>query len=107
MTYRREVHRTLKFGTLDAFIELQKEKNALLSEAGCTPYRVWAPAFGELHHLVLEATFPSLAVYEEEGTAIRAVARVSAIDREQIDLVMPGTARDQLSKVTLDTGGAI
>jgi hypothetical protein len=94
----------LKYGTLAKFVELQKEKNSLLVAAGCTPYRVWAPAFGELHHLVLEAAFTSLAQYEEEGVAIQALGRVGEIDREQIDLVMPGTARDQLSKVTLDTG---
>jgi hypothetical protein len=102
--YRREVHRTLRFGSFAPFIELQKEKNKLLAEAGCTPYRVWSPAFGELHHLVLEATFPSLAAYEEEGKVIAGLGRISGIDGEQIQFVMPGTAADRLSKVVLEPG---
>jgi hypothetical protein len=102
--YRREVHRTLRYGTLGRFLELQAEKNKLLTEAGCTPYRVWAPAFGELHHLVLEATFDSLAAYEREGVTISGLGRLGAIDAEAIGLVMPGTAADRLSKVALEPG---
>jgi hypothetical protein len=70
-----------------------------LAEAGCTPYTVWCPAFGELHHLVLEATFDSLKAYEAEGTTISDVEGIAGVDAEQIALVRPGTARDQLSKV--------
>jgi len=105
VTYRREVHRTLKFGTLATFVQLQREKNELLAKAGCTPYRVWAPAFGELHHLVLEASFSSLAAFEEEGHTIGQLDGIVEIDRQQIELVMPGTAFDKLSKVTLETEG--
>jgi hypothetical protein len=102
--YRREVHRTLRYGTLGRFLELQAEKNKLLTEAGCTPYRVWAPAFGELHHLVLEASFASLAAYEAEGKVVSGLGRIAEIDSEQIQLVMPGSAADKLSKVALEPG---
>ena len=92
-------------GPSPTFLELQREKNKLLAEAGCTPYTVWCPAFGELHHLVLEASFPSLAAYEEEGKTIGGLSRVGAIDAELIELVMPGTASDRLSKVILEAEG--
>jgi hypothetical protein len=105
-TYRREVHRTLKFGTAGAFTALQAEKNKLLVEAGCTPYKVWCPAFGELHHLVLEATFTSLDAYEAQDRIIGGLGRVKAIDAQLIEHVMPGTAYDKLSKVVLDTEDA-
>jgi hypothetical protein len=105
MTYRREVHRTLRYGTLPRFLELQREKNKLLLEAGCTPYAVWCPAFGELHHLVLEASFASLGAYEDEGTIIGGLPRVGEIDASLIELVMPGTASDKLSKVILQPAG--
>lgn len=101
MNYRREVHRTLKFGTAATFTSLQAEKNKLLVEADCTPYTVWCPAFGELHHMVLEARFPSLEAYEAEDRIIAGLDRVKAIDAQLIECVMPGTAYDKLSKVVL------
>jgi hypothetical protein len=99
MPYRREVHRTLEYGKLPAFLELQRAKNKLIAEAGGTPYSVWCPAFGELHHLVLEATFASLAAYEAESAVIARVEEIAGLDAEQIGLVRPGTASDRLSKV--------
>ena len=105
--YRREVHRTLQFGTAGAFTALQAEKNKLLVESGCTPYKVWCPAFGELHHMVLEATFPTMEAFEAEGRIIAGLERVAEIDAQLISHVMPGTAFDKLSKVVLDTDEAV
>lgn len=104
--YRREVHRTLKFGTAATFTALQAEKNKLLVEAGCTPYKVWCPAFGELHHMVLEATFATMEAFETEGKVIGGLERVAEIDAQLIECVMPGSAFDKLSKVVLDTEDA-
>lgn len=104
MTYRREVHRSLRYGTVGTFLELQREKNKLLAEAGCTAYTVWCPAFGELHHLVLEASWPSLAAYEAESATVATLERVRSIDAEQIQLVVQGSAADKLSKVILEAG---
>jgi hypothetical protein len=106
--YRREVHRIVKFGAAGAFAALQAEKNKLLVEAGCTPYKVWCPAFGELGHLVLEASFPTMEAFEVEGKVIGGLERIGAIDAQLTELVLPGTdtAFDKLSKVVLDTEDA-
>ena len=103
MTYRHQILRNLKFGTLPTFVAAEKEKNALRVQAGLTPYAIWAPAFGGLHHLVLEAEFESMAAFEAEHVAGKALAGVAELNAQQLGCVIEGTAADQLQRLTLDS----
>jgi hypothetical protein len=101
VTYRHQILRNLKFGTLPVFVAAEKEKNALRIEAGLTPYTIWSPAFGGLHHLVLEAQFDSMAAFEAEHVAGKSLPGIGEINARQLDCVIEGTAMDQLQRVTL------
>jgi len=101
MSYRHQVLRNLKFGTLPRFVQAQKDKNALLSEHGLTPYAIWSPAFGGLHHLVLEASFASMADFEKEHQAQKTIPGYAELNATQLECVLPGTASDALQRVTL------
>lgn len=100
-TYRHQVLRNLKFGTLPTFMAAQEKKNALLAEHGLTPYAVWAPAFGGLHHMVLEAHFESMAAFETEHLAQKKIDGMAALNAEQLECTIPGTAHDQLQRLGL------
>lgn len=100
-TYRHQVLRNLKFGTLPTFMAAQEKKNALLAEHGLTPYAVWAPAFGGLHHMVLEAHFESMAAFETEHLASKKIEGMAALNAEQLECTIPGTAHDQLQRLGL------
>lgn len=101
MTYRHQILRNLKFGTLPAFVAAEKEKNALRTAAGLTPYAIWSPAFGGLHHLVLEAQFESMAAFESEHLAGKSLTGMAEINARQLECVIEGTALDRLQRVTL------
>ena len=101
MTYRHQIQRNLKFGTLPTFVAAEKEKNALRIAAGLTPYTIWSPAFGGLHHLVLEAHFDSMAAFESEHLAGKSLPGIAEINARQLDCVLEGTALDRLQRVTL------
>lgn len=101
MTYRHQILRNLKFGTLPTFVAAEKEKNALRIDAGLTPYTIWSPAFGGLHHLVLEAQFDSMAAFESEHVAGKSLQGMAEINARQLECVIEGTAMDQLQRVTL------
>jgi len=101
LTYRHQVLRNLAFGTLPRFTQLQREKNALLVAAGLTPYAIWAPAFGGLHHLVVEASFASMAAFEAEHLATKELAGFAALNAAQLECVLPGTAEDRLQRLGL------
>ncbi|MFD3486160.1 hypothetical protein [Streptomyces sp. NPDC058665] len=103
MTYRHQILRNLAFGTLPAFTRLQEEKNTLLVAAGLTPYAIWAPAFGGLHHLVLEASFASMADFEKEHAATKQIAAMASLNTRQLAFVIPGTAHDGLQRLGLGT----
>lgn len=100
MRYRHQVLRNLRFGTLATFKELQAAKNALLVEAGLTPYDIWAPAFGGLHHMVLEAEFDSMADFEREWAAAKALDGYGELNASQLECVIPGTAEDRLQRLS-------
>jgi hypothetical protein len=102
VTYRHQVFRNLAYGTLPKFMALQREKNELYESHGLTPYRVWAPAFGGLHHMVLEAEFPSMAEFEREHGVAKGVARIAEINAAQLAYVIEGTATDTLQRLGLD-----
>jgi hypothetical protein len=104
MTYRHQIMRNLKFGTLPVFTKLQQQKNDLLVEAGLTPYAIWAPAFGGLHHLVLEAGFESMAAFEAEHLATKKIAGMAELNAQQLECVLPGTAEDRLQRLGLAAG---
>ncbi|AQT82329.1 hypothetical protein B1R94_28440 [Mycolicibacterium litorale] len=104
MTYRHQILRNLKFGTLPTFTAAEREKNALRVQAGLTPYSIWAPAFGGLHHLVLEATFESMAAFEVEHVAAKALDGMGALSARQLECVIEGTAEDRLQRLSLDGG---
>jgi hypothetical protein len=101
-TYRHQVLRNLKFGTLPAFMDAQRQKNQLLVEAGLTPYAVYAPAFGGLHHMVLEASFESMAAFEAEHLATKQIDGMAALNAQQLECTIPGTALDHLQRLGLD-----
>ncbi|MFC5750662.1 hypothetical protein [Actinomadura rugatobispora] len=101
LTYRHQIMRNLKFGTLPRFTELQKKKNELLAGAGLTPYDIWAPAFGGLHHLVLEARFESMAAFEAEHLAQKKIEGMATLNAEQLECVIEGTAQDRLQRLGL------
>lgn len=101
MTYRHQILRNLKFGTLPTFVAAEKEKNTLRVQSGLTPYTIWSPAFGGLHHLVLEATFESMAAFEAEHAAAKAIAGMGDLSSRQLVCVIEGTALDQLQRLTL------
>ena len=101
LAYRHQVLRQLNFGTLKEFMELQKQKNALLTANDLTPYTVWAPAFGGLHHMVLEAEFASMAAFETEFAATKAIPELAAINAAQLAFVIPGSAEDRLQRLGL------
>jgi hypothetical protein len=103
LTYRHQILRNLKFGTLPVFTGLQQQKNDLLVEAGLTPYAIWAPAFGGLHHLVLEASFASMAAFETEHLATKKLAGMAKLNAGQLECVIEGTAHDQLQRLGLPT----
>jgi hypothetical protein len=100
-TYRHQVLRNLVFGTLPDFLAAQQEKNALLVANGLTPYAVWAPAFGGLHHMVLEAHFESMAAFEAEHLATKQIEGMAALNARQLECTVPGTAHDQLQRLGL------
>ncbi|MEO3857945.1 hypothetical protein [Acrocarpospora sp. B8E8] len=102
MSYRHQILRNLRYGTLPAFMKLQREKNELYAAEGLTPYRVWAPAFGGLHHLVLEAEFPTMTEFERQHVTAKSVARVAEINAAQLEYVIEGTAEDRLQRLGLD-----
>jgi hypothetical protein len=58
MIYRHQVLRTLRHDALAEFLQLQRDKNTLLADAGLATYSVWAPAFGGLHHLYSSQNSP-------------------------------------------------
>lgn len=101
LTYRHQIFRNLKFGTLPAFMAAQKEKNELLVAAGLTPYAVWAPAFGGLHHMVLEAQFASMAAFEAEHLAQKQIEGMAAINVRQLECTIEGSAEDRLQRLGL------
>jgi hypothetical protein len=101
-TYRHQVLRNLEFGTLPTFMAAQRKKNELLVEAGLTPYAVYAPAFGGLHHMVLEAHFDSMAAFEAEHLATKKIEGMAALNAEQLACTIPGTALDQLQRLGLE-----
>jgi len=100
-SYRHQILRNLHFGTLGAFVEIQKERNELLVAAGLTPYTIYSPAFGGLHHMVLEASFASLADFETEHKATKTLPGYADLGAAQLEYVIPGTASDLLQRVTL------
>jgi|GEM_PF-3652118 len=102
LTYRHQILRNLKFGTLPEFMDAQKKKNALLVAAGLTPYAVYAPAFGGLHHMVLEASFASMADFETEHLAQKRIPEMAALNARQLACVLEATAEDRLQRVGLD-----
>jgi len=106
MSYRHQILRNLKFGTLPKFMEAQREKNALLTAAGLTPYSVWAPAFGGLHHMVLEAHFESMADFERQHLAQKKIPEMAALNATQLECVIEGTAEDRLQRIGLDASDA-
>jgi len=101
LSYRHQILRNLAFGTLPRFTQLQRQKNELLTAAGLTPYAIWAPAFGGLHHLVLEASFESMAAFESEHLATKQLAGLAEINAAQLECVLPGTAEDRLQRLGL------
>lgn len=101
-TYRHQVMRNLKFGSLPTFMTAQRAKNELLLEHGLTPYAVYAPAFGGLHHMVLEASFESMAAFEAEHLKTKQIAGFAALNAEQLECTIPGTALDQLQRLGLE-----
>jgi hypothetical protein len=101
-TYRHQILRNLKLGTLPAFMAAQRKKNALLVEAGLTPYAVYAPAFGGLHHMVLEASFPSMAAFEAEHLASKKLDGLAELNAAQLACVIEGSAQDRLQRLGLD-----
>jgi hypothetical protein len=102
LTYRHQILRQLKYGTLPAFLDAQRKKNALLVEAGLTPYAVYAPAFGGLHHMVLEASFASMAAFETEHLATKGIAGMAELNAAQLACVIEGSAQDHLQRLGLD-----
>jgi hypothetical protein len=100
-SYRHQILRNLHFGTLPRFVELQKQRNELLIGAGLTPYTIFSPAFGGLHHLVLEASFGSLADFEAEHKATKTLEGYADLGASQLECVIEGTASDLLQRVTL------
>jgi hypothetical protein len=102
LTYRHQVLRNLRYGTLPTFLDAQRKKNALLAEAGLTPYAVYAPAFGGLHHLVLEASFASMAAFEAEHQATKKIRGLAELNAEQLACVIEGSAHDRLQRLGLD-----
>jgi hypothetical protein len=101
MIYRHQVLRTLHHDALAEFLQLQREKNTLLAEAGLATYSVWAPAFGGLHHLVLETEFTSMADVEAHQTAAKALDGYGPANAAQMKLVIEGSAADRLIKLSL------
>lgn len=101
-TYRHQVLRNLKFGTLPTFMAAQRKKNELLVANGLTPYAVYAPAFGGLHHMVLEANFESMAAFEAEHLATKKLEGMAALNAEQLECTIPGTAMDHLQRLGLE-----
>ena len=99
--YRHQVLRNLHFGTLATFTSLQEKKNALLAEAGLTPYAIWSPAFGGLHHLTLEASFSSMAEFERQHLASKQIAGYAALNAEQLECVIESSAQDRLQRLSL------
>jgi hypothetical protein len=97
--YRHQIMRNLKFGTLPKFMELQKKKNELLIGAGLTPYDVWAPAFGGLHHMVIEARFESMAAFEAEHLAQKKIEGMAALNAGQLEYVIEGSAEDRFQRL--------
>jgi hypothetical protein len=99
--HQHRVYRNVAYGKAGEFLALQREKNDLLVAAGLTPYTVWAPALGGLHHLVMTAEFPSLAAFQAQGAALRTVAGYGDLNARQLALVIEGTARDEMLKLEL------
>jgi hypothetical protein len=99
--YRHQVLRTLHHDGLAEFLVLQRTKNELLASADLATYAVWAPAFGGLHHLVLEAEFGSMAEVEAHQMAAKALEGYSMANSAQMKLVIEGTASDRLMKLSL------
>jgi hypothetical protein len=102
VTYRHQILRNLRYGTLPEFMSLQREKNDLYRAHGLTAYRVWAPAFGGLHHMVLEAEFPSMAEFERQHGVVKGIARIAEINAAQLRCVIEGSAADRLQRLGLD-----
>ncbi len=101
MLFRHQVLRNLHHEALGEFLELQRQKNKLLSDAGLATYSVWSPAFGGLFHLVLEAEFTSMADVEAHQGAAKALPGYAAANSAQMKLVIEGTASDRLIKQSL------
>jgi hypothetical protein len=105
-SYRHQVQRRLRYGHLPAFLALQREKNELYVAHGLTPYRVWAPAFGGLHHMVVEAEFASMAEFERQHLAAKGIPRAGEINAAQLEHVIEGSATDALARIALDPAGS-
>jgi hypothetical protein len=101
--HQHRVYRNITYGNAGTFVDLQRQKNELLTAAGLVPYAVWAPALGGLHHLVLTADFPSLAAFQAQGAAAGGLPGYKDLNAEQLTLVILGTARDEMVKLELAT----
>ena len=102
MSYRHTVIRHLIYGSLPEFLQLQRRKNDVLAGAGLVPYAVWAPAFGGMHHMTLEARFPTMAAFEEQHLATKTIPEIATINERQLELTIVGTAADALQRIALE-----
>ena len=84
-----------------SYTELQRQKNEMLLGADLVPYAIWAPAFGGLHHLVLEAEFDSLGAFEGQQELSKKLDGYAAANAEQMTLVLEGGASDRMIKRSL------
>jgi hypothetical protein len=101
---RYEVMRDVQYGKIGEFLALQEKKNAVLVAAGLKPYTVFCPAFGGLHFLTMECNYESIEEYAAEARAAEGLADLGPINGALIQLVVPGSARDQLRKTQLVPG---
>jgi hypothetical protein len=104
---RYEVMRHVQYGKIGEFLALQQQKNELLEKHGLKPYTVFCPAFGGLHHLTMEVNYDSIEEYAAEAKVAEGIEEMGAINGALIQLVVPGTAQDQLRKTQLVPGGVL
>jgi hypothetical protein len=103
---RYEVMRDVQYGKIGEFLALQEKKNAVLQGAGLKPFTVLCPAFGGLHFLTMECNYASIEEYAAEAKVAEGLADIGPINAALIQLVVPGSARDQLRKTQLVPGEA-
>src|SRR5437660_11954220 len=96
MANRHRLMSTVKYGRFNDFVSNIKELNEICAARGWSPMRMMAPVVGENNLVVVESDYPDLATFEREMNEFYSDAEAMKVWRAGGDVIIEGTARDEL-----------